>query len=100
MEIQDFLTAEFLITFVGSLLAIEVLVTYTKELPLIKRIPTKYYVAIVSVIHLILINYVAGIIVPSAINTYVLVINGLVMALMLTGGYNFVINKISMKQEE
>lgn len=99
MEITDFLSAEFLITFMGSLLAIEVLVTYTKELPFIRKIHTKYYVAIISVFHLVFINYVTGVITISAINTYMLIINGLIMALMLNGGYDFVINKINMNKK-
>ena len=43
MEITDFLTQNFLSSFTGTLVAVELIVFTTKDFPLIKKIPTKLY---------------------------------------------------------
>lgn len=52
MEITDFLTADFLASFTGTLIAVELIVFVTKDFPLIKKIPTKIYTLILAIAHL------------------------------------------------
>ena len=52
MEITDFLTADFLASFTGTLIAVELIVFITKDFPLIKKIPTKIYTLILAIAHL------------------------------------------------
>ena len=48
MEITDFLTTDFLASFTGTLIAVELIVFITKDFPLIKKIPTKIYTLILE----------------------------------------------------
>ena len=52
MEITDFLTTDFLASFTGTLIAVELIVFITKDFPLIKKIPTKIYTLILAIAHL------------------------------------------------
>ena len=60
MEITNFVTENFLSSFAGTLLAVELVVFTTKSLPLIKKIPTKLYTFILAVIHLIIVQVSSG----------------------------------------
>ena len=56
MEITDFITKNFISSFAGALVAVELIVFITKNFPLIKKIPTKFYTFILAIIHLIIIK--------------------------------------------
>ena len=49
MEITGFVTQNFLSSFAGTLVAVEIIVFTTKNFPIIKRIPTKFYTFILNI---------------------------------------------------
>ncbi|MBE6051831.1 MAG: hypothetical protein E7214_14585 [Clostridium sp.] len=95
LEITNFLSKDFLSSFVGSSIAIELIIYFTKELPLIKRIPTKLYAIIISFLHLVIINVCNNLIEFNVINIYCLIINSFLIAIVLTGGYDFILGNVN-----
>ena len=95
MEITNFLSKEFLSSFVGTSIAVELIIHFTKELPLIKKIPTRLYTVIISLIHLFIINISINSMEINIINIYCLIINAFVIALILTGGYDFILGNVN-----
>lgn len=96
MEITNFLTLEFLLTFIGTILAVELIVAFTKDAVLIKRIPTKIYTLLIAMSHLFIVQVIGGQVVITTLNMYLMFINALVIAVMLCGGYDFVVGKIKI----
>lgn len=96
MEISNFLTETFLSTFAGSVIAVELIVAVTKELPLIKRIPTKIYTAVLAFTHLLIINVTNGSLKPQISCAYCLFINSIVIAVLLCGGYDVAFGKLDI----
>lgn len=95
LEITNFLSKEFLSSFVGTSIAVEVIIHFTKELPLIKKIPTRLYTVIISLIHLFVVNICTNSMEINLINIYCLIINAFVIALVLTGGYDFILGNVN-----
>ena len=93
MEITDFLTQNFLSSFTGTLVAVELIVFTTKDFPLIKKIPTKLYTFILAVAHLVIVKTTTGSIEMSVECYYRLFINALVIVLILCGGYDTIMEK-------
>lgn len=96
MEISNFLTQSFLSTFTGSIVAVEVIVAVTKELPLIKKVPTKMYTAILAFVHLLVINMANGTLKAHISDVYCLFINSIVIAVLLCGGYDIAFGKLDV----
>lgn len=96
MEISNFLTQSFLSTFTGSIVAVEVIVAVTKELPLIKKVPTKIYTAILAFAHLLVINMSNGTLKAQISDIYCLFINSIVIAVLLCGGYDIAFGKLDV----
>lgn len=93
MEITDFLTQDFLSSFTGTLIAVELIVFITKDFPLINKIPTKIYTLILAIIHLVIVKLTNGTLALNIENFYRLFINSLVVALILCGGYDTIMAK-------
>ncbi len=93
MEITDFLTADFLASFTGTLIAVELIVFVTKDFPLIKKIPTKIYTLILAIAHLSIERVATGCVWNNVECYYRLFINALVVVLILCGGYDTVMLK-------
>lgn len=93
MEITDFLTADFLASFTGTLIAVELIVFITKDFPLIKKIPTKIYTLILAIAHLSIERVATGCVWNNVECYYRLFINSLVVVLILCGGYDTVMLK-------
>lgn len=93
MEITNFLTKSFISSFAGTLLAVELIVFITKNFPLIKKIPTKFYTFILTLMHLIIVQVSDGSIKIDVENIYILFLNALVVELILCGGYDTIMNK-------
>ena len=55
---NDFLTWEILLTFSGLVSTVYMVVEFTKEIPLIKKIPTRYWSWIVALILLVITSLV------------------------------------------
>ena len=96
MEITDFLTLEVIATYMGSIISVFLLTEVLKDLPIIKKIPTKYFVIIVSFIHLLIISLVNGTFSISSL--YLLILNSIVIALAAMGGKDFSSGKITIKE--
>ena len=60
MEITNFVTENFLSSFAGTLVAVELIVFTTKNFPIIKKMPTKLYTFILAVMHLIIVQVSSG----------------------------------------
>ena len=93
MEITDFITKNFISSFAGALVAVELIVFITKNFPLIKKIPTKFYTFILAIIHLIIIKIFGGNIEINIQEIYLLFINSLLIVLALCGGYDTLMDK-------
>lgn len=96
MEIGNFLTENFLSTFSGSVIAVELIVAITKELPLIKKIRTKIYTAIIAFLHLLIINASTGALYNKVSCIYYIFINSIVIAVLLCGGYDIAFGKLDI----
>lgn len=100
MEITNFLTKEMLMTFTMTLVIVELWVSFTKELPLIKRIPTKVYTLILAVLHLAIINTSTAAFSLDVLGLYLLLCNALIISVVLCGGYDVVTKKITINGQE
>lgn len=99
MEITGFVTQNFLSSFAGTLVAVEIIVFTTKNFPIIKRIPTKFYTFILSIIHLIIVQVTNGKTDITVEYIYMLFINSLVVVLILCGGYDTIMEKFKNIKE-
>ena len=93
MEITNFVTENFLSSFSGTLLAVELIVFTTKDLPLIRKIPTRLYTFILAVIHLVIVQVSSEKIDITVEFVYILLINSLIVDMILCGGYDTLIGK-------
>lgn len=93
MEITNFVTENFLSSFAGTLMAVELIVFTTKSFPLINKISTKLYTFILAVIHLVIVQIVNGKVDITVEFVYMLFINSLIVEVILCGGYDTLINK-------
>ena len=97
MEITDFITKNFISSFAGALVAVELIVFITKNFPLIKKIPTKFYTFILAIIHLIIIKIFGGNIEINIQEIYILFINSEIDACLsssVTSSINVLNSKI------
>lgn len=95
MELTDFITLDFIKTFSGTLIAIELVVAVTKGIPIIKRIPTRIYTFFLTVIHLIIMRASSGSNEYTIQSCYLLFLNSIVISIILCGGYDTMINKVN-----
>ena len=100
MEITNFISNEALTTFLMTILVVELWVSFTKELTIIKKIPTKIYTFILTVIHLFIINTSALLFEWSVLGIYALLCNALIISVMLCGGYDIVTKKITINNNK
>lgn len=100
MEITNFLSAESIITFAMTVIIVELWVSFSKELKFIKKIPTKLYTFILSLIHLAIINSQVGLFVATPFGIYLLMCNALIIAVILCSGYDVVTNKITINKQD
>ena len=99
MEITNFVTENFLSSFAGTLMAVELMVFTTKNFPIIKKIPTKLYTVILAVIHIVIVQIVIGKADITVEFVYILFINSLIVELILCGGYDTLIDKFKSVTE-
>lgn len=99
MEITNFISSETLTTFFMTILIVELWVSFTKEIVLIKKIPTKIYTFILTVIHLFITNTSVQIFDCTVLGIYGLFCNALIISVMLCGGYDVVTKKITINKD-
>ena len=93
---DEFLTWEVLLTFTGLVTTTYMVTEFTKEIPLIKKLPTKYWSYIIALILLFSVNLVTGSFKYEDIVLYLL--NAIPVSLSANGLNNF--NGIKKKKEE
>ena len=93
---NEFLTWEVLLTFTGLVTTTYMVTEFTKEIPLIKKLPTKYWSYIIALILLFSVNLVTGSFKYEDIVLYLL--NAIPVSLSANGLNNF--NGIKKKKEE
>lgn len=98
MELNNFVSMEFLAGFAGTLVGVELIVTCTKELPIVKKLPTKMYTFILALIHLLIVKYAMGTFKFSLGGLYLLIINSFLISIILCSGYDVALGNIQIPQ--
>ena len=93
---NEFLTWEVLLTFTGLVTTTYMVTEFTKEIPFIKKLPTKYWSYIIALILLFSVNLVTGSFRYEDIVLYLL--NAIPVRLSANGLNNF--NGLKKKEEE
>lgn len=93
---NEFVTWEFLSGFVNFVAILWIIVSATKELPCIKKIPTRYWAIIVAFIMLLLVDLHAGTF--QLWDLVLLFINAIIVGFTTKGGVDF--NKVDKKDKE
>ena len=84
---ENFFTWEYLTTYAGAVLAVTVIVQFTKELRYIKDIPTRVWAYLVAVVLLLLSTFfTVRPITPAVI--LLCIINAVLVAMAAVGGYD------------
>lgn len=98
MELNNFVNMDFLAGFAGTIVGVELIVYCTKELPFVKKIPTRAYTFILAVIHLLIVKCVMGTFTLTLGNVYLLIINSFLISTILCGGYDVALGNIQIPQ--
>lgn len=94
MEFNNFLSPEYVASYLGSIVVIMLVVQFVKELPFLAKLPTKYLVSIVAVCHLFIFTRPSLDVESIAIT----LINALLLTLTATGGYDFAVKKVVVEE--
>ncbi len=87
MVIDSFITWDFLGQFMGVVIVTMLVVQFIKEIPVIKRISTKYLTAIVAFITLFSYQMANGSLTWRGL--YLVFLNAIFVTMTATGGYDF-----------
>ena len=92
MEINNFVTTDFLASFTGTLFVVELMVFVTKNLPIIKKIRTRVYTFLLAISHIIIMGLITKTATQTVMYYYGAFINSLIITVRLCGGYDIIIN--------
>ena len=87
MDFNNFFTLEYMLTPVGATTTTILIVQFLKEMPLIKRLKTKYLAFIVALLNILICTLLT-----KGINyneLYMIFINSLIIGFSSVGGYDF-----------
>lgn len=98
MEFNDFITLEYLCTYIGTVVVTMLIVQFTKELPGVKKIPTRYYTFLVALFNILVCSILNDTFTIS--NLYLMFINSMLVCFTSTGGYDFSIKKVTADELE
>ena len=98
MEFTDFLTIDYLCTFMGTVAVTMLIVQFLKELPGIKKIPTKYFTFVVAFMNILICSALTGNFALS--NLYLMLINAVLVCFAATGGYDFAAKSVTIKTQK
>ena len=98
MEFTDFLTIDYISTFMGTVAVTMLIVQFLKELPGIKKIPTKYFTFIVAFLNILICSFITGNFAVS--NLYLMLINAMLVTFTATGGYDFTIKNVKIQKDK
>lgn len=90
---DSFLTWQYVATFAGIVFATNLFVNFTKELPYIKDMPTKYYTSIIAFILILMSNLSMGAF--DVRNIPLIVLNSIIITFTATGSYDFIDKKVT-----
>lgn len=96
MEITNFVDMDFLMSFTGTLVTVELLVFCTKGFPLIKRIPTRFYSFLIALAHISIVKCISNTMVFTVDGFYLMIINSVFISVILCGGYDVVVGNIKI----
>lgn len=92
MVLDNFVTWKFIASYMGTVIITMLTVQFLKELPFIKRIPTRYFTFIIAFLNIIATNIATNsFLIP---NLYLMFINAIITTFTATGGYDFAIKTI------
>mgnify|MGYP000915231846 CR=1 FL=1 len=98
MEFTDFLTIDYISTFMGTVAVTMLIVQFLKELPGIKKIPTKYFTFIVAFLNILICSFITGNFAVS--NLYLMLINAMLVTFAATGGYDFAAKSVKIQKDK
>ena len=98
MVFENFLTIDYIKTFLGTVIITMLIVQFFKELPGVKRVPTRYFTFLVAFFNILICAALTGTFILS--NIYLMFINAILVTFTCTGGYDFTINNIKLKKTE
>lgn len=87
MTFNDFLDIKYISTFMGTVVVTMLMVQFFKELPYIKRVPTKYFTFIIAFFNILMCSFFTNAF--STANLYLMFINAMLVTFTATGGYDF-----------
>lgn len=96
MIFEDFLTLSYVRTFLGTVVVTMLTVQFLKELPGIKKMPTKYLTFLIALINIIVSSALTGTLTMESL--YLIFINAMLVTFTSTGGYDFTIKSIKINQ--
>lgn len=98
MTFNDFLDIKYLSTFTGTVVVTMLMVQFLKELPYIKKVPTRYFTFCVAFLNILICSLFTNTF--SIANLYLMFINAMLVCFTSTGGYDFSFKNITVKQTE
>ncbi len=97
MVFENFLTIDYVKTFLGTVVVTMLTVQFLKELPVIKKLPTKYLVFLVALFNILICSMLTNNFSLSSL--YLIFINAMLITFTCTGGYDFTIKNIKINQD-
>ncbi|WP_027626540.1 hypothetical protein [Clostridium lundense] len=98
MEFNDFITLDYMCTYMGTVVVTMLIVQFTKELPGVKKIPTRYYTFLVAFFNILICNILNETFTIAKV--YLMLINAMLVTFTATGGYDFSIKKVIIDEPE
>lgn len=95
MDFNNFISIDYLKTFMGTVVVTMLMVQFFKELPGIKKIPTRYFTFIVAFFNILICSLLTNSFTITGI--YLMFINAMLVTFTSTGGYDFAIGKTKPK---
>lgn len=98
MEFTDFLTIDYISTFMGTVAVTMLVVQFLKDLPGIKKIPTRYFTFVIAFLNILICSALTGNFAVS--NLYLMLINAVLVCFTATGGYDFAVKNVTIKTQK
>lgn len=93
-----FLTWQYVSTFMGLCFSTSIVVEFLKEIPLIKKIPTKYFACIIAFLLLLFCSVIGNTFVVMDIP--LMLLNAILITFTTTGQYDFTYRKVRMIEKK
>lgn len=95
MEFKDFLTIDYISTFMGTVVVTMLMVQFFKELPLVKKMPTRYFTFIVALFNIVMCTVLTNTF--TLVGLYLMFINAMLVTFTSTGGYDFAVKSVMVR---